>query len=89
MYFCKILFDMKAMNINDRLVKTYLKLLTALSVEARLDIISQLSQSLKQPLKEKYSVDYFAGAWDDERSADEIIEEIRAGRTFTRQIEEF
>ncbi len=53
------------------------KLLSNLNVDALLEIISQLSLSLKKPTKEVKSVYDFAGCWESEETAEELIEMIR------------
>ncbi len=79
---------MNSVELNDKLVKTYLTLISNLSVEARLDIISQLSLSLKKPVKAKKSIYDLCGSWESDKSAEEINAELRAARTFNRQREE-
>lgn len=80
---------MTSFEIDNKLVKTYLKLLSNLSVDARLEIISQLSLSLKKPAKESKATSDFAGCWESEETAEELIEMIRSARTFNRQIQSF
>jgi tRNA A-37 threonylcarbamoyl transferase component Bud32 len=78
---------MKATNIN--IIDSYLGLLDHLSPDSKLELISRLSQSLKSQKKsEEKSVQELFGAFESEKSAEAIIEEIRQARTFTRQIEE-
>ena len=85
---------MKSTDINANLVDFYLKLLSGLSTEVKLDLISKLVISLKpsakakklKELPEKSILDYY-GAIDSDMSAEEMIEMIRSSRIFTRQIE--
>jgi len=77
-------------DINITLIDGYLQMLDNLSPSDKLDLISKLTDSVKSDIKNKKSSFKEAfGAFESEKSADEIINEIRRSRTFTRQIEEF
>lgn len=77
-------------DVNTTIIEGYLGLLDNLSPSSKLDLISRLSASVKSDLMDKQSSFQRAfGAFESDKSADEIIEEIRSSRTFTRQIEEF
>jgi GTP cyclohydrolase III len=79
---------MKAQEINTTIVDGYIGLLDNLSPNDKLEIISKLTDSVRTDLKNKVSSFKKAfGAFDSEKSAEEIIEEIRSSRTFTRKIE--
>jgi hypothetical protein len=80
---------MKAANINNALIEGYLRLLENLSPDSKLDLISKLTQSLKGDVsKRKKSFSKAFGAWESDKSAEEIIKDVKANRTFNRQIEE-
>ena len=54
-------------------------MLKDLSSEIKLDLISRLSASLlKREADETHWASEFAGKWKDDRSADEIVADIRA-----------
>jgi len=61
-----------------------------LSADVKLELISKISDSLKEPTKERKDDSWknLFGAWESEESAEEIIEEIRASRYTNRQIED-
>ena len=81
---------MEAMNVDNILINGYLKMLTNLSTGSKLDLISKLTESIKSDLTEKTSTFKEAfGAFESEKSADDIIADIKSSRTFTRQIEDF
>ncbi len=81
---------MKTVDINNSLIDGYLQLLHNLSPNNKLDLISKLSLSLKTDITDKRkSFKKSFGAFESEKSADEIITEIRKSRTFNRQIESF
>ncbi|MEO7308769.1 MAG: hypothetical protein ABIX01_00110 [Chitinophagaceae bacterium] len=66
----------------------YLKMLDNLSTANKLDLMSRLTGSVKADLANKKNVFKKSfGAFESEKSADEIIEEIRNSRVFNRRIE--
>lgn len=72
------------------LIDNYLGLLNSLSKENKLRIISRLSNSMANEVESNESVvDKFFGAFESDKSAEEIIQEIRENRIFNRSIEAF
>lgn len=68
----------------------YLHLLANLPTTSKLDVIARLSASIKQDITSRESSFRQAfGAFESEQSAEDIIADLRASRTFTRQIEAF
>ena len=57
----------------------------------KLDLISKLSVSLIKPgkveVEDRKWVSKFAGKWKDDRSADEIVADIRKARTTNREVD--
>ena len=81
---------METADINTTIIEGYLRLLDNLSPGNKLDLISKLTASVKSDItNKKSSFDKAYGAFESEKSADEIVNEIRSSRTFTRQIEDF
>lgn len=81
---------MKPIDINTTLIEGYLRLLDNLSPGNKLDLISKLTLSVKTDITNRKKAFYKAyGAWDSEKSADEIIAQIRNSRTSNRQTEQF
>lgn len=81
---------METANINTTIIDGYLQMLDNLSPSNKLDLISKLTDSIKLDItNKKLSFKEAFGAFESEKSADEIINEIRSSRVFTRQIEEF
>ena len=79
---------MNTTDLNSTIVQSYLPLLDNLSPSSKLDLISQLTASVKSDITNKKSSFKRAfGAFRSDKSADEIIDEIRSSRTFNRQIE--
>ncbi len=78
-----------------KLVEIYLSLLNNLTAGDKLDIIAFLSMSIRQPdlIANNISttnpdISPFFGAFESEKTADEIIAEIRMARFTDRKIEE-
>ncbi len=81
--------DMKTENTST-IVDGYVGLLDNLSTNNKLDLISQLTASVKTDLANKKSSFKKAfGAFDSKKTADEIIAEIGSSRVSTPQIETF
>lgn len=73
-------------------ISMYWNIIKNLNSDMKLDLISRLSESLrkKKNLAADNAADKFYGAWEDDKSADELAEEIRASRlTGTRNIKLF
>ena len=80
---------MEASAIDTAIIDGYLKLLNNLSLNNKLDLISKLTLSIKSDIADKKSSFQEAfDAFESNKTAEEIIAEIRNSRTFTRQIEE-
>jgi len=80
---------MKTADVNTSLINGYVGLLRNLSPDSKLDLIEKLTKSLKLDLdRNKKSLRRAFGAFQSDKTADELIKEIRGSRTFTRQIEE-
>jgi len=81
---------MQSVDINKKLVDSYLELLRNLSPNSKLDLISGLSVSLKsKKTAEGNSVKTLAGDFIPEKSADEIIDDLKKSRNFSRNTESF
>ena len=75
---------MNALNINNALIETYLKLLKNLSLESKSELISRLTNSMKKEKKDEETFYSLFGVWKDEKSAEDMILEIRDARSFNR-----
>lgn len=65
----------------------YFGVLKNLNADSKLDLISQLSQSLKSDKVDTTSLESLFGAYQSEETADEIIAELRSSRVSNRNIE--
>ncbi|WP_449439412.1 hypothetical protein [Pedobacter steynii] len=74
---------MRSIDINKRLVDSYLELFKTLSPNTKLDLISGLSASLKSTKRSKnQSLKSLQNDFIEEKSADEIISDLKAARNF-------
>ncbi len=81
---------MKTADIHTSIIDGYVELLDNLSPNAKLDIISRLTKSVKTDLvKKKSSFKKSFGAFETKKSADQIIVEIKNSRLFNRETESF
>lgn len=81
---------MELVNSDNTFIEGYVKLLEGLSPANKLDLIVRLTASVKSDIEnKKSSFEASFGAWQSDKTAEEIITEIRNSRTFTRQIEDF
>jgi len=72
-----------------RMVNSYFRLMKNWDNETKKELIIKLTESFNDNPKDKYDFSLCFGAWADNRSADEIMEEIRSDRVNNREIEEF
>lgn len=77
-------------NINQNQFNIFSNMLKGASDDVKLQLISFLSNSLLHKKTKTEKEDWarqFAGAWEDSRSAEEIIADIRKDRTRNKEIE--
>jgi hypothetical protein len=73
---------MNTADIDSRLIESYITLLKNMSTPNKLDLISRLTQSVKADINEGPSHIYESfGGWDENESAEELINVIRESRT--------
>lgn len=71
-------------------IDNYFGLISSLSRENKIKLIAKLSNSIVDEVSEKENVvDKFFGAFKSDKSAEDIINEIRESRTFNRTTEAF
>jgi hypothetical protein len=70
-------------------VNSYFRLMKNWDTESKKDLIIKLTKSINDKSENKHDFSSCFGAWEDERSADEIINEIRNDRVNKHDIEEF
>ena len=75
-------------SLDNSIADFYYDILNNLDKDSKLDLISRLSQSLKdEKPKPDTSLESLFGAYQSDESAEEIIESIRNSRLFNRSIE--
>jgi len=75
---------------NTIMIENYYGLLHSLSKENKLKLIAKLSNSMiEEVVEDETLIDRFFGAFKSDKSAEDIIQEIRESRTFNRTIEAF
>lgn len=75
--------------IENNLADSYFRFMRNWNNETKKNLIIMLTQSIDLKDKKKRDFSSCFGAWDDDRSADEIIEDIRVGRVNNPEIEDF
>ncbi len=70
-------------------VNSYFRLMKNWDIESKKDLIIKLTQSINDKSEDNHDFSSCFGAWDDERSADEIINDIRNSRINNQDIEDF
>ncbi|MDR3343849.1 MAG: hypothetical protein LBT14_13930 [Treponema sp.] len=74
------------------LLDNYLGLMKGLSRENKIQLVAKLTREIAEEKDDPNKmdlVDKFCGVWQSEKSADEIVAEMRADRTFTRTLDSF
>jgi hypothetical protein len=81
---------MNTADLNTKLIESYISLLKNMSKPNKLELISRLTKTVKSN-KEQEKADFYSafGGWDENESAEDLIENIRGSRTFNRTVEEF
>ena len=70
----------------------YMSMLSSLSNDEKLDLITKLSESIRKnksnPKRTKELFSRFNEDWGGNRTPEEIAEDLRNSRVFTREVEE-
>lgn len=81
---------MEAALRNDIFLDNYLGLLNGLSKESKIKLVERLDYDIKHtPVAEPEWINRLYGSFISDKSAEEIIAEIRAARRSSREIPEF
>ncbi|MCD4818430.1 MAG: hypothetical protein K8S23_07040 [Candidatus Cloacimonetes bacterium] len=75
--------------IENRKVSSFFRFLKNWDNELKKDLIIKLTKSISVQAMNEYDFSKCFGAWEDERTADEIIKDIYSSRINSNQIEEF
>ena len=85
-----IMLTMNILNSKTSISNIYWEMLKDLSSDIKLELIAKLSASLVAKDNTSDTSNWtseFVGRWEDDRTADEVIEDIRGARTSNREIE--
>lgn len=75
--------------IENKKVNNYFRFMKNWDNESKKDLIIKLTQSIGNESKRNYDFSSCFGAWVDDRTADEIVDDLQADRVNNREIEEF
>ena len=67
---------------------SYFRFLKSLDTASKKQLIIKLTESIDEPANESYDFSACFGAWDDERSAQQIFDEIQKDRVNARTPED-
>jgi len=70
-------------------VNRYFRLMKNWDTESKKDLIIKLTKSINDKTEDSHDFSSCFDAWEDERSAHEIIDDIRNSRVNNRDIEDF
>ncbi|MCM5663136.1 hypothetical protein [Galbibacter mesophilus] len=71
---------MASLTISDKILEKYFGYLKTLDMNTKKILIRKLSRSIEAKSKKKTDLAKMYGAWQDDRTSDEIISEIRSSR---------
>ncbi len=74
--------------LQESIIGKYFSFLTKLDDFTKKQLIISLTQSLNVENKEEFDFKCLCGAWEDSRSSDEIIEDIRQSRVEKKSLTE-
>ncbi len=71
---------MGSLAISNKILDKYFGYLKNLDNNAKKNLIIKLTKSIETKSKKPFDIKTIFGAWEDERTSDEIINEIKASR---------
>lgn len=75
--------------VANRIVDNYFRLMKDWDTDSKKNLILKLTSSINLKSKDKFDFSSCFGAWEDSRSAEEIVNELRTDRVNHKEIEEF
>ncbi|MCB9230724.1 MAG: hypothetical protein H6581_03635 [Bacteroidia bacterium] len=79
---------MKGISVSNKILEKYFAFLVGLDAPSKNRLIAKLKES-PQAKDENMDLNSLFGAWEDDRSTEEIIQDIRDSRVNGREIEDF
>ena len=80
---------MGVLKISDSSLSKYFKFLKNLDDHSKTKLIGKLKDSIKTKKNSERSISHLYGKWEDDKSAEELISEIRNSRLEKSSIENF
>lgn len=71
---------MGSLQISNKILDKYFGYLKNLDINSKKSLIKKLTKSIETKPTDKFAIETIYGAWDDTRSSDEIINEIKLSR---------
>ncbi len=78
-----------ALALNNEIIEKYFGFLTRFDTRSKKKLISKLEESIRNPNEKTAGIDHLYGAWEDSKSSDEIIREIKDSRIDKKDIADF
>lgn len=80
---------MATLKINNKSLARYFGFLKNMDLQTKKDLIIQLTDSIESKKVSKNGIDHLFGAWEDTKSAEDSITEIRNSRVENSKLEDF
>lgn len=71
---------MASLSISNKMVERYFDYLRHLDSSAKKKLINKLKESIETKFDKKFEIESIFGAWEDTKTSDEIISEIKSSR---------
>lgn len=78
-----------SLTFKNKKVDSYFRYMKNWDIDSKKDIIIKLTKSINDKEENKHDFSSCFGAWEDDRSAEEIIADIRSSRVNSSEIENF
>ncbi|NCO64982.1 MAG: hypothetical protein GW827_13785 [Flavobacteriales bacterium] len=75
---------MGSLTISNKILDKYFGYLKNLDINTKKSLIIKLTKSIETKSKKAFDIESIFGAWEDERTSDEIISEIKSSRVEKR-----
>jgi len=75
--------------LNNSLIDSYFKFFKKLDTASKKQLIIKLTESIDEPLNDSHDFSACFGAWQDDRNAQQISDDIRNERVNIKDLEDF
>jgi len=80
---------MATLKLSDSAIAKYFGFLKNMDARSKKKLITQLTESIEKETETKSGIDHLFGAWEDDRTTEELISDIAKSRTTNKEIEDF